>query len=110
MATAGGNEFRAEFFPDVGDMDIQQVGKRRVVFVEKMLVKPGARNHFAAMQSQKFDQRILAGGQLHRLSLEQYGAGGGINDDFAEFDDIGGFVGAAADDGAQAGKNFFEIK
>ena len=57
----------AEFFADVGNVNVEQIGKRAFVFVEQMFVKLRARDDFAAMQRQKFHQRIFARGQLHNF-------------------------------------------
>ena len=78
MAAAGDNEFRAEFFADIGDVDIQQVGERRVILVKEMLVKLGARDHFAAMQGEKLDEGIFTRGEFNRFSLKRDVAGGSM--------------------------------
>jgi hypothetical protein len=49
MAAPGDNEFRAELFADVGDVNVEQIGKRTFIFVEEMLVKLRARDDFAAV-------------------------------------------------------------
>ncbi len=64
MAAARDDEFRAEFFADVGNMNVEQVGKRTFVFVEQMFVKLRARDDFAAMQREEFHQRIFARREL----------------------------------------------
>ena len=71
VAAAGDDEFRAEFFADVGNVNVEQVGKRAFVFVEQMLVKLRARDDFAAMQREKFHERVFARGQFDRLFLER---------------------------------------
>src|ERR1039457_2806970 len=54
VAAPRGDEFRAEFFADVRDVNVKQVGKRTFVFVKQMLVKLRPRDDFAAMQREKF--------------------------------------------------------
>ena len=71
MAAAGDDEFRAEFFADVGDVNVEQVGKRTFVFVEQMFVKLRARDDFAAMQREKFHERIFARGQFDGLFVQR---------------------------------------
>ena len=110
VAAAGGDEFRAELFADVGDVNVQQVGKRAFVFVEQMLVKLRARDDFAPMQREKFHQRIFARGQFDRFVLERNIPRRGVNFHVADFDDVRGLVRAAADERAQAGEQFRQIE
>jgi len=50
VAATRGDEFRAEFFADVGNVNVQKIGKRTFVLVKQMLVKLRARDDFAAMR------------------------------------------------------------
>jgi len=70
VAAPGDDEFRAQFFPDVGDVNVEQIGKRAFVFVEEMFVKLRARDDFAAMQRDELDQRIFARREFHRFVFE----------------------------------------
>ncbi len=47
VTAAGGDELRAELFADVGNLDVEQIGKGAFVFVEEMLVEGGAGDDFA---------------------------------------------------------------
>jgi len=49
VAAAGGDEFGAEFFADVGDVDVEEVGERAFVLIEQVFVKLGAGDDFAAI-------------------------------------------------------------
>ena len=60
MATSRGNEIVAELLANVRDMDIEQVRHAVIVLIEQVLVEIGPRNDAAAMDAQKFDQRIFA--------------------------------------------------
>ena len=48
----------AEFFANVGDVDVEQVGKRTVIFIEQMLIQSGAGDELAAMKREIFDEAI----------------------------------------------------
>lgn len=50
------DELVAQFFADVGNVNVQQIRQRGVVLIEKMLVKRGARDDFAAMQREEFHE------------------------------------------------------
>ena len=62
------------------------------------------------MQCHEFHQRIFARGEFHRFPLEKNVARGGVNFHLADFDDTGGFIGAAADDGAKTGEQLFKVE
>src|SRR5271154_589502 len=79
LVAARGDEFRAELFADAENVDVHQVGKRVVAFVQQMLVKRGARNDFAAMHREVFVNGILARRDRDGQAGAGDGAGAGVN-------------------------------
>ena len=71
VSSSRGDEFCAEFFADVRDVNIQQVRERAVILVKEMFVKLRACDDFAAMQREKFHQRIFARGEFNRFARPQ---------------------------------------
>ena len=70
MTAPRGDEISAQFFADIGDVNIQKVGHRAFVLIEQVLVKLRARDDFAAMKGEKFHQQIFPGREFNRLALE----------------------------------------
>ena len=91
-------------------MNIEQVGQGTFVFVEQMFVKLRARDDFAAMQREEFHQRVFACGEFGNFILEKNVPRGGVNLHVADFNDVRGFVRAAADESSQAGAQLRPIK
>ena len=53
MAATRGNKFRAEFFSQIRNVDIEEIRHRAVVLVEEVLIERGAGDQFTAMQISK---------------------------------------------------------
>jgi hypothetical protein len=49
----------SELFANAEDVDIHEIGKRVIALVEEMFVERCARNHFAPVESQEFEDGIL---------------------------------------------------
>ena len=67
-------------------MHIEQIGKRAIVFVEKVFVKHGSRHHFVAMQREKLQETVFARGQCHRRPSTTNRPTSSVNAHFADFD------------------------
>src|SRR5579859_1290282 len=104
VAAAGGNEPRPQFFTDVGDMHIQQVGKRAVILIKQVFVKLRAGDDFSAMPGKKFHERIFAGGEFDEFFRAEYIARRGVDFHVVDFDDVRGLVRTPADERAETGK------
>ena len=110
MTAAGEDEVVAEFFADVGDVDVEEVGGAVVVLVEEVFVEGAAADDFAAVEAEVFEEGVFARGEVHGFSAERDGACGGRDLDIAEREHRAGLAGAAADECAQAGEEFGEVE
>src|SRR5262245_49306331 len=68
LSSPGRNQVMTKLFAEAEDMDVYQVGKRVVCFVEEMLVKRGASNHLAPMQRQVFKDGVFARRERYGLA------------------------------------------
>jgi hypothetical protein len=59
LTASRGDQSLAEFFSDAENMDIQQVGKRILIFIEKVLVEFRSRYHLAAMHGQILEDSVF---------------------------------------------------
>src|SRR6059058_4568187 len=69
LAPASFDEVLPQLFANVGNMHLDQIGKRVVVLVENVLVNPGPRHQFAALQREQFKD-----GELPRRQLDRHTA------------------------------------
>jgi len=86
------------FLPDVGNMNVEQIGKR-TSFSSNKCRKLRARDDFAAMHARNSNNCIFARGQFHRFFFQRNIRQRGINFDFADLNQVRRLVRAAADDG-----------
>jgi hypothetical protein len=78
-------------------MNVQQIGERVVTFVEEVFVKFGARDDFAPMERQIFENGVLTRRQRYRLSGARDGAGAGVDQHIGQFDFWPRLAGGATD-------------
>ena len=88
MATPRRDEFRTQFFADVGNMHVQEIGKRAVVLVKEMFVQSGASHDFTAVQCQIFHQGVFASGQDDGLGRQGNIFGCGIDCDRPDLNQV----------------------
>lgn len=63
------DEILSKLLAEIEDMNVKNVGHRRFVLVEEMLIQLCARHQLAPMQREKLQDDILARGQRNRLTL-----------------------------------------
>src|ERR1043166_2010553 len=68
VPTPCGDQLVSQLLAQVGDMYVQQIRQRAVVFVEQMLVKHRAGHNFTAMQRQILQERILPSSKRNRCA------------------------------------------
>jgi hypothetical protein len=110
VAAPSGDELVAEFLPQIGNVDIEQVRERIFVFVEEMLVKLAARNHAAAVLREEFEQRVFARGQRHFPVRATHAACGKIDGSSGDDERRCGVPGGPANERAEAGQQFIEVE
>src|SRR5581483_232539 len=59
VAAAGLHKIFAQFFADITDMNVEQIGKRFVFFCEQMVIKIGPADNRAALKSEELNERIF---------------------------------------------------
>lgn len=91
-------------------MDVQEVGKAVVFFVEKVLVEFGAGDDLASVKGEVFEKRVLTSGEWHLLGGEGHASCSGVDGEFADFNR--GMAGSlrASDEGPDSGEEFIEIE
>lgn len=110
MAATGGDDVVAEFFAQVGDVDVEEIGEGELVFVEEVFVEGGAADDFAAMEHEVFEQGVFAGGEGNFFGVAGDAFGGGVELKIADSVGGAGLAGGATDEGAEAGEEFVEIE
>ncbi len=91
-------------------MDIQKIGKRVIALVEDVFVKIGARDEFAAVEREIFEDRLLARSQRDGLTIARDDAGAWIDDDPPEHDLRLPLAGGAPDQRAHSRQQFIAIE
>src|ERR1700759_3664684 len=69
FAATGGEKILAELAADIGDVNIDEIGKGVVLLVEKMFVDHGAGDELALVHGEKFHQCIFARGEGDGLAV-----------------------------------------
>src|SRR5688500_1212339 len=94
------DEVLSELFPQVGNVDVHDVGEAVVLLVVDVVVDPGARDQFLPVQRQQLEERVLLDRQLHELAPLLDGSGGRVDLNVSQPEDGGRLVRRAADEGA----------
>ena len=109
-ATACDDEVFAQLLADVGDMHIDEVGQAVFCLIKEVIVNLRAGDELTLVESQEFDKRVFQGGEVDRLAVLGDRAGVGMKSSDADGDVRVGQPGGAADEGADTGQEFFQVK
>ncbi|HWB96978.1 MAG TPA: hypothetical protein VG672_09755 [Bryobacteraceae bacterium] len=110
FAAPRSNEVFPELPAHVGNMHIDKIGESVAGFIEQMVINHGARDQLATVHREKLDQCVFAQREeddIAGLADEMFGSVDGY---VADLDDGAGLSGTAADEGAQAGVDFAQLK
>src|SRR3954471_2469772 len=87
LPPARGDEVLPELLADVRHVHLDEVRQRVLVLVEEVLVDFGAADEPAAVQGERLDEGVLAGGQRDLLAAAADGPGARVEAHVAEGDD-----------------------
>ena len=104
------DEVVSQFFSDAEHMHVHEVGQGVIAFVEEMLVECRARDHCTAVKREVLEDRILARGEGDRLPGAGDGSSARVDDHVAQFESGVRLTRRAADERAQPGEKFGQVK
>jgi hypothetical protein len=99
-----------DLFAEALDIDVDEVGAGIEVVVPDVFADLDATEDAAGGAHEVFEEGELAGGELDAGGFAFYLAGCEVEDEVIHAKNVGGVAGGAADDGVDAGDEFFDVK